>query len=103
MKIANDGEAPQTMHLVLDDPDDQIYVTYQGLTISVSLGQPNPDDVFQPRPVELSLMPEDDLDLVRPPLVRHDGMRYIGPGDGLRVELKGKTVNRFDRHYRKDG
>lgn len=103
MKIANDDEADTTMHLVIDDPHDQIYVTYQGLTLSISLGASNPQKVFTPRPVELNVMPDDDLELTPPTRICREGVLYPGPGDGLRIALDGKTVSRYDRTYRKDG
>ncbi|GAB3830086.1 hypothetical protein [Kribbella italica] len=95
MHIDNEGEALTTQHIVLDGPDDQLYVTYQGVTLSISLGEMDPELVFHPRPIELDIMTEDDL-----VLTRHSPRSE--PGDGVRIHLDGIEYAQLDRAYLKD-
>lgn len=91
MRIDNEGEAPTTMHIVIDNPEDQVYVTYQGVTFSIYLSEDAPERAFYPNPVVLDVMTEDDLTLTQ-----------AEPGDGLRVCLNGKVRESFDRTYSKE-
>ncbi len=99
MHVDNEGEALTTQHIVLDDPDDQVYVTYQGVTISISLAQQAPELTFFPRAIEVDLMTEDDLDLTYPG-VDH-ATNTMRPGDGVRITTNGEVLERLDRSYRK--
>lgn len=93
MRIDNEGEAPTTMHIVIDNPEDQVYVTYRGVTISIYLGEQEPELVFYPQPIEVDIMPEDDL-LLTPPA-------WTGDGDGLRIYHNGEPKLRYNRTYSK--
>lgn len=94
MRIENGEEAPETMHIVLDDPDDQVYVTYQGVTISIYLSEDLPERAFHPNPIVLDVMTEDDLVLTH--------AHPTEPGDGLRACFNGRIHERFDRTYLKE-
>lgn len=94
MRIENEGEALTTMHIVLDNPEDQVYVTYRGMTLSIYLSELAPERAFDPRAVEVDVMTEDDLVLTRP-------SRKSDLGDGLRIYL-GTQPESFDRTYLKE-
>ncbi|WP_405056994.1 hypothetical protein OG474_30190 [Kribbella sp. NBC_01505] len=95
MRIENDDEAQATQHIVLDNPEDQVYVTHNGMTLSISLGDVEPERVFQPYPIELDIMTEDDLVLDYP--------TGTESGDGLRIRINGEfPFVRFDRTYTKE-
>jgi hypothetical protein len=92
--IDNEGEALTTMHIVIDSPEDQVYVTYQGVTFSIYLSDDIPERAFFPKPIVLDVMCEDDLTLT------HTGNYH--DGDGLRVCVDGKVQDSYDRTYSKE-